>query len=79
VSLEVRLSFKRAATSAAYIDFVGNHKYPRRTEAAAGRPAYVISRYLDPGNPRSARKNFYNPNVVTECDKFYTRIATATP
>jgi hypothetical protein len=31
------------------------------------------TRYLDPGNPKSSRKDFYNPNIVAEFDKAYTR------
>ena len=31
------------------------------------------SRYLDPGNPRSARKDFYNPNIIAEFDAYYLR------
>jgi hypothetical protein len=30
------------------------------------------NRYLDPDNPKSARKPFFNPNVLREFDKFYT-------
>jgi hypothetical protein len=28
--------------------------------------------YLDPGNPKSSLKDFYNPNIIAEFDKAYT-------
>ncbi len=30
------------------------------------------TRYLNPGNPKSSRKDFYNPNIVPEFDRHYT-------
>lgn len=36
-------------------------------------PAYVSPRYLDPGNPKSAKKDFYNANILNEFDKYYTK------
>jgi hypothetical protein len=30
------------------------------------------TRYLDPGNPKSSRKDFYSPNIVAQFDKSYT-------
>ena len=27
---------------------------------------------VDPGNPKSSRKDFYNPNIMREFDKTYT-------
>jgi hypothetical protein len=32
-----------------------------------------MARFLDPGNPKSAKKDFYSPNVLTEFDKEYKR------
>lgn len=34
---------------------------------------YVKSRYLDPGNPKSPKKDFYNPNVLQVFDQHYDR------
>ncbi len=56
-----------------YIDFAANRKYHDIRRPLLQDPRFVKSRYLDPGNPRSARKDFYNPNVVAEFDKHYTR------
>lgn len=59
-----------------YIDFKENQKYHDIRRPVLQDPRYIKSRYLDPGNPRSAKKDFYNPNVVAEFDKHYTRRAT---
>lgn len=56
-----------------YIDFRANKKYHDIRRPLVQDPRFVKSRYLDPGNPKSARKDFYNPNVVAEFDKHYTR------
>jgi hypothetical protein len=56
-----------------YIDFKTNKKYHDIRRPLLQDPRLLKSRYLDPGNPRSARKDFYNPNVVAEFDKHYTR------
>ena len=34
---------------------------------------YCNEWFLDPGNPKSAKKNFYNPNILKEFDKHYKR------
>ena len=34
---------------------------------------YVKSRYLDPGNSKSQKKDFYNPNVIPVFDKHYMK------
>jgi hypothetical protein len=34
---------------------------------------YGKARYLDPGNPKSSKKNFYNPNVIPIFDKHYKK------
>ncbi len=36
-------------------------------------PKFVRTRLLDPGNPRSSHKDFYNPNILREFDRHYTR------
>jgi len=56
-----------------YIDFKANPKYHELRKKIAANPQYMKSRYLDPGNTRSSRKDFYNPNIVAEFDKSYTR------
>jgi hypothetical protein len=57
-----------------YIDFKGNGKYHQlRRKITTANPQFMKTRYLDPGNPKSSRKDFYNPNIVGEFDKSYTR------
>jgi hypothetical protein len=36
-------------------------------------PRLVRTRFLDPGNPKSGKKDFYNPNILSEFDNHYTR------
>lgn len=56
-----------------YIDFKQNQKYHRIRKVLGADAAYMKSRYLDPGNPKSAKKDFYNPNIIPEFDKHYSR------
>jgi hypothetical protein len=55
-----------------YIDFKENPKYHALKKKVAANPQYMNTRYLDPGNPKSSRKDFYNPNILREFDKNYT-------
>jgi hypothetical protein len=55
-----------------YIDFKENPKYHTLRKQLATNPQYMRTRYLDPGNPKSSRKDFYNPNIMREFDKTYT-------
>lgn len=56
-----------------YIDFKENQKYHNIRKKLATNPQFMKTRYLDPGNPKSSRKDFFNPNVPAEFDKSYTR------
>lgn len=56
-----------------YIDFKANSDYHELRKQISANPQYMKTRYLDPGNPKSSRKDFYNPNVLSEFDKHYTR------
>lgn len=56
-----------------YIDFKENRKYHELRKKIAASPQFMKSRYLDPGNPNSSRKDFYSPNIVNEFDKSYTK------
>jgi hypothetical protein len=55
-----------------YIDFKANPKYHELRKKIVTNPQYMKSRYLDPGNPSSSRKDFYSPNILREFDKSYT-------
>lgn len=56
-----------------YVDFKENDKYHTLRKKLAKDPKFMKTRYLDPGNPKSSRKDFYNPNILAEFDKVYTR------
>lgn len=56
-----------------YLDFRANQKYHDIRKPLMADPRLVRARYLDPGNPKSAKKDFYNPNIISEFDKHYTR------
>lgn len=55
-----------------YLDFKENDKYHTLRKKLAADPQYKKTRFLDPGNPKSARKDFYNPNIMSQFDKVYT-------
>jgi hypothetical protein len=54
-----------------YLDFKSDGKYHNARKVLEGDPRFARSRYLDPGNTKSPRKND-SPNVVAEFDKQYT-------
>jgi hypothetical protein len=55
-----------------YLDFKMGPKYNALKKTLAANPQYMRTRYLDPGNPKSPRKDYYNPNILREFDKAYT-------
>jgi hypothetical protein len=56
-----------------YSDFKQNHRYHQIRRQLQSDERYMKSRYLDPENPKSPKKDFYNANVLAELDKHYTR------
>ena len=56
-----------------YVDFIVNKKYHDIRKPLKADPQYVRVRFLDPGNPRSARKEYYSPNIIDVFDRHYTR------
>lgn len=59
--------------STRYGDFVNNASYHQFRKSLEGDERFCKPRFLDPGNPKSAKKNFYNPNILKEFDKHYRR------
>ncbi len=57
---------------ARYIDFKENDKYHALKKKLGADPQFKNTRYLDPGNTKSSRKDFYSPNIIPEFDKVYT-------
>ncbi len=56
-----------------YTDFKVNEKFSGIRKPLMAESRYVRPRFLDPGNPKSGRKDFYNPAILAEFDKHYTR------
>lgn len=56
-----------------FIDFKMNDKYHSIRKPLRSDLRYVRTRLLDPGNPKSAKKDFYNPNIMGVFDRHYTR------
>jgi uncharacterized protein DUF3644 len=55
-----------------YSNFSQNVRYHRLRRPLEGDLRFCHLRLLDPENPRSGSKRFYNPNIVSEFDKHYT-------
>lgn len=56
-----------------YSDFSENMDYHTLRKSLEPERKYCIERLLDPGNPKSSKKRFYNSNIITEFDKNYTK------
>lgn len=56
-----------------YIDFKINQKYHDLRKSIFYDQRYVNRRYLDPENPKSIKKDFFNSNILRFFDKHYTR------
>ena len=59
-----------------YSDFKMNQKYHDIRKSLFEDDRYCKVRHLDPGNPNSQKKVFYNPNILNELDKHYTKSPT---
>jgi hypothetical protein len=57
-----------------FSDFVVNNSFYNIKRRLEKQSKYCNTRYLDPGNPKSTKKNFYNPNILKEFDKHYKRV-----
>ncbi|HCF94362.1 MAG TPA: DUF3644 domain-containing protein [Verrucomicrobia bacterium] len=62
-----------ARLSKRYTDFKVNNNYHSIRKPLMKDSRYCDTRYLDPGNPRSAKKTYYNPNILKEFDNHYTK------
>ncbi len=56
-----------------YSDFKQDKRYHTIRKGLLGDPRFGAIRFLDPGNPKSAKKPFFNPNILNELDKHYTK------
>ena len=69
------LDFKKlsAKLKERYCDFKMNRKYHELRKELESDAKYCRVRLLDPQNPRSYQKKFYNTEVIKEFDKHYTK------
>lgn len=58
---------------ARYIDFKQCQRFHSVRKTLLGNDNFHLPRFLDPGNSKSPKKDFYNPNVLLEFDKHYTK------
>jgi len=56
-----------------YVDFKMNKKYHSIRKSLHSDLGYVKTRFLDPGNPNSSKKDFYSPNILRVFDGYYRR------
>ena len=56
-----------------YSDFKSNSKYHKIRKSLEDDDRFASIRRLDPDNPNSIGKKFYNPNIMQEFDKHYTK------
>lgn len=56
-----------------YTDFKSNKKFHDIRMPLLPDEKFAKARYLDPGNPKSPKKDFYNPNVLPVFDQHYTK------
>jgi hypothetical protein len=59
-----------------YSDFKLNKSFHARRKLIQVDAKLAKERLLDPQNPRSLKKTFYNPNIVNSFDIFYTKKIT---
>ncbi|TRZ91893.1 MAG: DUF3644 domain-containing protein [Rhodocyclaceae bacterium] len=55
-----------------YKDFKAVQEYHEVRKRLLKDKRFGVVRFLDPGNAKSAKKPFFNPNVLRELDKHYT-------
>lgn len=61
------------ALNSRYSDFKQDEKFNRIKKDLHTNTTYCHTRLLNPTNPKSGKKTFYNPGIINEFDKSYTR------
>lgn len=56
-----------------YKDFKAAQKYHDVRKPLLKDKRFGEIRFLDPGNPKSSKKPFFNPNILQELDKYFTK------
>lgn len=54
-------------------NFKCNQKYHKIRKELENNTKYCLERLLDPTNSDSSKKRFYNPNIIKEFDKHYSK------
>jgi len=54
-------------------DFKTNNKFHKLRKELMKDTKLSRTRYLDPNNPRSSKKDFYSPNIIKKFDKHYIK------
>ena len=55
-------------------DFKRDRQYHSLRKPLVGDDKFCYTRRLDPENPKSSKKTFYNPNILQEFEKYYSKI-----
>lgn len=58
-----------------FSDFKQDKTYHAVRKGLMSDSRFGMIRYLDPGNTKSSKKPFFNPNILNELDKHYTKNA----
>ncbi len=58
-----------------FSDFKQDKTYHAVRKGLMSDSRFGMIRYLDPGNTKSSKKPFFNPNILNELDKHYTKKA----
>ena len=56
-----------------YTNFVRNSQFHKLRKALMKDENLCRTRYLDPNNPKSSRKDFYSPNILKQFDEHYKK------
>jgi|GEM_PF-674432 len=59
--------------TARYTDFKMNNKFHELRRMLMKEKSLCRTRYLDPNNPKSTKKDFYSPNIIQKFDKHYRK------
>jgi len=57
-----------------YSNFKVDRKYHEQRKKLLADKKFGVIRFLDPSNHKSAKKPFFNPNILTELDKYYAKL-----
>lgn len=59
--------------SGRYINFKSNPEFHKLRKEFMREKGMSKTRFLDPNNPKSSRKDFYSPNIIKKFDKHYSK------